>query len=254
MSNRPTRKPSASARVAQARQVDARRSAAWVYGGVAVAVVLALLLAVIVASRGDDGAAATIKGGGTIVPKGEVAYGDIVVTGAALAERPDGSTSDPAVGQVVPAITGEQFDGTALSIPATGTPKVVMFLAHWCPHCQAEVPLIAAELAQHGLPSGVDLYGVTTSTTETRVNFPPADWLRKESWPVRTIADDAANRAAAAYGVTGFPTFVAVDASGKVVARTSGELTVEQFRALVDAARTGVAPTSAAAGAASPAS
>jgi len=253
VSNRPTHKPSASARVSQARQVDTRRSAIWVYGGVAVAVVLALLLAVVVASRNDDGSAATIKGGGTIVPKGEVAYGDVTVGGTPLAERPD-EGSDPAIGQVVPAISGEQFDGASRSIPAAGTPKVVMFLAHWCPHCQAEVPLLAEELAQNGLPAGVDLYAVTTGTTDTRANFPPAEWLRDEHWPVPTIADDASNRAAAAYGVTGFPTFVAVDAAGKVVARTSGELTVEQFRALVDAARTGTAPSATGAGAASPAS
>ena len=41
------------------------------------------------------------------------------------------------------------------------------------------------------------------------------------------------------YGLSGFPFFVAVDSSGKVVERASGELTTQQFDALLAAARSG---------------
>ena len=239
MSNRPNRKPPSSVRVARAAQAaqgaDRGRRTVWIYGGVALAIVLALLVTVVATSRSDSNAAAE---GGKVVPQGDVVYGDVTVAGSALPTAPT-SGADPAVGQRVPSIAGEQFDGTALTIPASGKPKVVMFLAHWCPHCQAEVPVLTEELAESGLPTDVDLYAVTTSTSESRPNFPPADWLHDAGWPVRTIADDATNRAAEAYGVSGFPTFVAVDGSGQVVARTSGELSVEQFHQLLDAARGG---------------
>ena len=32
------------------------------------------------------------------------------------------------------------FDGAPLTIAPTGKPMLVVFLAHWCPHCNAEIP------------------------------------------------------------------------------------------------------------------
>jgi hypothetical protein len=54
---------------------------------------------------------------------------------------------------------------------------------------------------------------------------------------VPTLADSDDKQAADAFGLSAFPFFVAVDASGEVVARTSGELTTEQFADLLDRAR-----------------
>jgi len=48
------------------------------------------------------------------------------------------------------------------------------------------------------------------------------------------LADDAKQTAATSMGLTSFPYFVFVDAQGKVAARTSGEIPVTQFRAMVD--------------------
>jgi cytochrome c biogenesis protein CcmG/thiol:disulfide interchange protein DsbE len=115
---------------------------------------------------------------------------------------------------------------------------VVMFVAHWCPHCQKEVPLITAHLGGK-LPGDVDLFAVSTGVDQTAPNYPPGAWLRKENWPVPTLVDDAQGSAAKAYGLSGFPYFVVVDASGKVVDRASGEIPVEQFDALINAARSG---------------
>ncbi len=244
MSNRPSKpkSPSPSARVAEAKKAaggNSRRTLWWVGGAVAIVIVGALIVAIVATGKSDTASGVVIKGGGTVVPAGQLAFGDVIVTGPPLAPQPENGGTDPAIGQTVPSVQGEQFNGAALTIPATGKPKVVMFVAHWCPHCQKEVPIVAQDLAANGLPTDVDLFAVATSTTDTRPNYPPANWLHGENWPVPTIADNNKNAAAAAYGVGGFPFFVAVDANGKVVDRTSGEITLDQFHQLVESARTG---------------
>jgi thiol-disulfide isomerase/thioredoxin len=176
------------------------------------------------------------------VPDGQVVYGDVRVNGAALPEQPDGAPTDPAVGLKAPTLTGEQFNGNPLTLPAPGKPAIVMFVAHWCPHCQREVPEIAQYLRDNGLPTDVNLYAVATSTTDQRDNFPPASWLNREGWPVPTIADDNKGTAAQAYGIGGFPYFVVLDRNGNVVQRASGELSIDQFEALLAAARGPASP------------
>lgn len=167
----------------------------------------------------------------------ETVSGQVTITGTPLAQFPE-SGADKAVGQTFPDMSGVKVtDSSPLSITNDGRPKVVLFIAHWCPHCQKEVPLISQYLAQNGMPAGVDLYTVATSTNETRPNYPPNPWLVKEQWPVKTIADNEKNDAASAYGVTGFPYFVVVGADGKVITRTSGELTMAQFQQLIDQAK-----------------
>ncbi len=109
----------------------------------------------------------------------------------------------------------------------------MVFLAHHCPHCQAEVPRIVDWASQGLVPAGVDIYGVATGTTSSRENYPPSAWLEREGWPFPTLADSDEYAAAEAWGLTSYPYFVALDADGKVVERASGELTQEQFTALL---------------------
>ena len=131
---------------------------------------------------------------------------------------------DPAVGQDMPALTGSAFDGSPVKIASDGRPKVLFFLAHWCPHCQNEVPVIVDYLEDEGEPDGVDLFGVSTAVDDSRPNFPPSAWLDRENWPLPVLADSEGGTAAEAYGVSGFPFFVAIDADGKVVGRHAGPL------------------------------
>lgn len=162
-----------------------------------------------------------------------VATAAVTITGTPLVAARDGGT-DPAAGKAFPELSGlSTFDGSALSIAKDGRPKVIIFIAHWCPHCQREVPVIVDWLAANGTPTDVDLYAVSTGVAADRGNFPPAAWLIKENWPVPTLADDEKGSAFAAAGLTSFPSFVAVDAAGNVVLRTSGELSTSQFEALL---------------------
>ena len=99
--------------------------------------------------------------------------------------------------------------------------------------CQREIPLLADHLADDGLPAGLDLVTVATSTDTNRPNYPPSAWLESVGWTAPTLADSPEGAAAVALGLPGYPYFVAVDSQGRVVARTSGEITSDQFDQLV---------------------
>ena len=134
---------------------------------------------------------------------------------------------DIAFGWDAPTVTGSDWVGNQVTIDqADGRPKVIVFLAHWCPHCQAEVPQIQAWLNQTGGSSEVDLYGVATSINRSRPNWPPSDWLEREGWTSPTIMDQN-NRAATAYGLSAFPYWVAVNSEGKVVYRVAASIGVD---------------------------
>lgn len=193
----------------------------WLWIALGAMVALAAVVAV-VASSSPDRTRSTV---------GVEETRDVEVTGSALA--PLGAGTDPAIGQPIPVVIGATFDGTPVTIGGNGKATVVAFVAHWCPHCQREVPLLSAYLAGHPMPDGVDLVTVATSTSPDRPNYPPSAWLDREDWPGPVLADSADGTAAQAFGLTGFPYFVAVNAAGEVVGRTSGEISTEQFDQLV---------------------
>jgi len=238
MSNKPSRTASPSSRVQQASQSGQGRSfVLWI--ALAVVVVVAALVAIGVSrSSTSTAGGADSPSGGTVVPSGKVESGTVQVQGTPLPTA-RGSGSDLALGATLPTVTGEQFDGGSIVIQPTGKPQVIMGVAHWCPHCQAEVPRIQKWLDDNGMPSDVGLVTVATSNDTARPNYPAGNWLRKEQWSVPTMVDDEQNAAAAALGIGGFPAFIVVGADGKVVYRTSGEITTEQFTGLIEAARTG---------------
>lgn len=191
----------------------------------AVLVALALALAACGSSDNSDPLAA---GSGT----GECPVGE----GDALPALGDGT--DTARGCVLPTIEGVDLVGDPMTIEAEGNAKVIVVMAHWCPHCQAEIPRIVEHLADTPMPENVDLIGLSTSANPSAPNYPPTLWLKKEKWTSPTF-DDVDGTAAQSLGVNSFPFFVAVGPDGKVVARGSGELSMEQFDKLVTAAGAG---------------
>lgn len=152
------------------------------------------------------------------------------VGGSPLVELPD-DAADPAIGQAAPTLRGEDPEGTKVTAPTTGKATVVLFVAHWCPHCQAEVPVLQEWIDAGSQPDSVDLVAVATAMNEARPNYPSSDWLEREGWTSPVIADADAH-AMAAYGLSAFPFWVAVGADGQVVRRITGELTVAQITAL----------------------
>jgi cytochrome c biogenesis protein CcmG/thiol:disulfide interchange protein DsbE len=191
----------------------------WVLGGIVAVVVLVLGLVAILSTTGgkdDDGDFAQNR--------------PVTVAGTALPAEPSDGSDDPSIGLIAPEVSGQNFEGIDVSI-GHGAPTLVVFLAHWCPHCQAEVPLLVQWNNDKQVPAGLRVVGIATSTDERRENYPPSDWLAREGFPWPVLADSADLDAAAAYGVTGFPTFLLFDADGTVLWRTSGELPIEQLNA-----------------------
>jgi cytochrome c biogenesis protein CcmG, thiol:disulfide interchange protein DsbE len=168
-----------------------------------------------------------------------IGFGEVEVTGDPLPIYNSESQADPAVGLAAPTVTGADWEDVVTSIEPDGRSKIIIFLAHWCPHCQAEVPVVQNWIDQGNLPDDVDMYGITTSTDRLRPNWPPQDWLEDENWTVPTIMDDAIGSAAVAYGMAGTPFYVVLDGENNVVLRVSGEIGTAGLDQLVLAAQSG---------------
>lgn len=130
---------------------------------------------------------------------------------------------DDAIGKPVPKITGQDFQGKNVEIVPGEKPYVIAFLAHWCPHCQVEVPKIVQLYEDGELPSDVEFFAVATGTSDQRPNYPPSAWLFKEDWPWAKVADDKNATIANAFGLSGYPYLIYVNADGTVAQRMSGE-------------------------------
>lgn len=196
----------------------------WIIVGALLVVVVAI--AAVIALAGGSGK----KVISPIVAEAEQ-YQVVKVTGTALAPMAE-SGPDAALGMQAPQLDGAGFDGTPVSIKP-GKPTLVVLLAHWCPHCQREVPRLVQWNKDGGVPTGVEIVGISTSAGSDKPNWPPSAWLTREqfSWPV--LVDNNKDEAAVALGLTGFPTFVFLDAEGKVLLRTSGEVEMKDLHDMI---------------------
>ncbi len=187
----------------------------WLIGGIAALIAVAAIIAVASQSGSDE------------VVAGIEEFGQVEVVGQALPEPITGE-ADKAVGMTAPVLTGKGFTGNKI-VTSPGAPTLLVFLAHWCPHCQREVPLLVQWQRDGLVPSGLDVIGIATSSDPASPNFPPSEWLAREEfpalWPV--MADSGEKTAATAMGVSGFPFFVLIDADGKVALRISGEVEMD---------------------------
>lgn len=216
----PSRRPSAQ------RSAQRPNRTPWIIGGVVAVVVVVGVIALLVSGGGDD---APADASGSTRPAVVAENQAVDVVGSPLAPLAAG-LPDAAVGTAAPGLVGQSFDDSPVEVtPGNGSPYLVVFLAHWCPHCQAEVPELIRWNEQGRVPESLRVVAVSTAVSEERPNYPPSKWLAKEGWPWPVLADDELATAANAYGVSGFPFLVVVDAEGKVAGRTSGEKTVDEL-------------------------
>lgn len=216
----------------------ARNSRSWLWPAIIVGVIAVVALAFVLSSGGssDNGGSTTTTNanGGEIAKK-------VTVDGAALPEF-SSSVDDPAIGEAAPKLVGKNFVGGPVTLGgASGKQQVVVFFAHWCPHCQREVPIIVS-LAKDGVFDGLELGGVSTGTSADAPNYPPSDWLETVGWPAPVLVDTADQTAAKAYGLTGYPYLVFVNADGTVAGRWSGEMPESDLKAVVEAFKAGDEP------------
>jgi cytochrome c biogenesis protein CcmG, thiol:disulfide interchange protein DsbE len=161
-----------------------------------------------------------------------IGFRDVTVTGEALPALRDPGAGDPGAGMVAPTVVGTDWNNNPVTIEPDGRPKLVVFLAHWCPHCQAEVPVIQNWVNNGGVPDGVDLYAATIFTNASRIEFPPQEWLERENWTVPTVMDNQAGDIVRGYGVVGTPTYIVLDGENRNLGRLSGEIGLAGLNAL----------------------
>jgi thiol-disulfide isomerase/thioredoxin len=201
-----------------------------------VVLVLGLAGAAVLLSGGDDESS-----GGVLAP-GETpapTYGDDVqenrpveVAGDPLPGLDATGAADAAIGTPLPVVDGATFDGNAVTIGgSTDGPTMYVFLAHWCPHCNDEIPELIELRNRGGIPEDMDVVAVSTAVDNSAPNYPPSEWIIDMEWPSEwpVMADSAESTTFVVNGGGGFPYLMIVDADGNLLARDSGTKSAEEL-------------------------
>ena len=201
----PVRPPSRMAR----RRLDWR----WIVAGVSVAAIAGIVAFALWGGASTGGSA----GGGAASSVGQV-------TGPAGGQA---ATANLPVGTPAPDLTWT-LGGKSDSLSGQqGHPVLLEFFATWCPHCQAEAPLITKLSSQYSA-QGLRVFGVSSSplSQDQRSRTSVADI---QSYAERYGARfqqlyDPGLVGAQRYGIRGFPTLYVVDKSGVIRFVDSGEV------------------------------
>jgi thiol-disulfide isomerase/thioredoxin len=203
----------------------------FIAGGVAAAIA-AIVAVVLVVGGGSSSSSTTTStiasNSGDVVAAAE--FQTVEAEGEMLLplEDPD---NDPARGKIAPVVNGFGFDGAPLTIAPTGKPMLVVFLAHWCPHCNAEIPRLIEWKDSGAMPADLGVVGVSTGARDDAPNWPPSQWVVDNAWPWPVMADNEDQNAAVAFGVSGYPGLILLNGDGKVLARRSGEAGIDELKA-----------------------
>jgi thiol-disulfide isomerase/thioredoxin len=165
--------------------------------------------------------------------------GPVRLTGDPLPPLGSGDGPDPLDGPGVaaPTATALTMDGTEVTLGAgAGRGQVLVFLAHWCPVCQQEVPTLAEVVRTIGVPDGVELVAVMTGLDPGRPNWPPDAWLEREGLAATIVRDDATGTLMRAYGLNSYPAWAVIAPDGTLVGRRSGLLDATGIVTLLAAA------------------
>lgn len=148
---------------------------------------------------------------------------------------------DPAIGMAAPTLVGLDLDGNPIRIdPASDGPMMLVLLAHYCSHCNAEVPRLN-ELSEAGrFPDDLDIVAIATGSRPDAPNWPPTEWLddtMEWTYPAMLDGIDMASGsyiALDAYGVEAFPAIVLIDENGDVAYRWTGEREPDEVIELIN--------------------
>ena len=164
---------------------------------------------------------------------GNLPEGETTISGDALPEYAGENDINISAGLQAPLFSGPNQNSEIISLEKNGKSKILLFLAHWCPHCQAEVPIVQEYIDTFGLPADVEVIGILTSIDRSRDNYPPHDWLVKEGWSETQIYD-LDREIGTVYGLNAFPYWVTLDKDLIVVNRVTGKLTPDQITVLIN--------------------
>jgi cytochrome c biogenesis protein CcmG/thiol:disulfide interchange protein DsbE len=152
---------------------------------------------------------------------------------------------DIALCETAPVVSGYDYAGEEITIdPANDGPTMVVLLAHWCPHCNREIPVLNEWRDSGEIPDSLNIVGVSTGIDPDGDNYPPGEWLEAVDWQWPVLADsdagaddpddDVVTSAFRAYGGTTFPTMLLIGSDGRLLARFSGEVPADLIAASVD--------------------
>jgi len=206
---RPTKRErqraAAEQRAAARQKQQQRRTLGRILGGLAIAATV--VIAVITVTGGEEGTG----------PSGST---EVIVSGPAR--------SDPlAVGDPIPDFSAPALAGGRVAwSDFAGQPSVVSIWAPWCPHCQAELPILDRVVAEF---PDVSLVTIVTAIDDQPGPTPEA-YMAEHGLTFPTAVDDGGGTLAGAFGINGFPTVYFVDADGIVVRYASDEVSEEILR------------------------
>lgn len=210
-----------------ARNASRGNRLALILGGVAVLAFVAVVAALSAGETSDRPALSDVAGKVTV-------QGQQVV--APFPSQP--GATDPAAGSVSPVITALDYDDNPVAIGQPGQAQVLVLLAHWCPVCDQELPLLLDTVNSGLIPENVELILVTTGLDPLRPNWPPRTWLTDAGLgKVTTVRDDATSSLMRAYGLNAYPAWVAIDQEGFIVTRHQGLLSSAGVAQLLAAAQ-----------------
>lgn len=136
---------------------------------------------------------------------------------------------DAALGTVLGEVTGvEYYTQAEITVdPSDGTSRAWLIWAHWCPHCQRELPPLSEWYSENAdLYPNVELISVTSSIDPARGN-PLEPYLDELQLPFPTIVDpDLA--LAEQFGLSAYPFWVFTDGDGTTLLRVAGFLEIDQ--------------------------
>jgi thiol-disulfide isomerase/thioredoxin len=201
--------------------------------------IAAIIAVVLVVGGGNDSSSTTTSTTGNSSEATQPVNGDAVAAAEYQLVQAQGEMllaledpdNDPARGKIAPVLNGFGFDGAPLTVAPTGKPMLVVFLAHWCSHCNAEVPRLIEWKNSGTMPADMEVFGVSTGARDDAPNWPPSQWVVDKGWPWPVMADSEDQNAALAFGVSGYPGMILLDGNGKVLARRSGEASIEELKA-----------------------
>ena len=158
--------------------------------------------------------------------------GEINVVGDSLPQYAGENDDNVALGLAAPTFSAPDQNSEIFQLEKNGNSKALLFLAHWCPHCQREVPVVQRFIDSNGVPPGIDVIAVATSIDRGRDNYPPQEWLQREGWSETQIYD-LDREIGEAYGLNAFPYWVFLDKDLNVLARRTGNLPEDMVGALL---------------------
>ena len=158
--------------------------------------------------------------------------GEINVVGDSLPQYAGENDDNVALGLAAPTFSAPDQNSEIFQLEKNGNSKALLFLAHWCPHCQREVPVVQRFIDSNGVPPGIDVIAVATSIDRGRDNYPPQEWLEREGWSETQIYD-LDREIGEAYGLNAFPFWVFLDKDLNVLARRTGNLPEDMVGALL---------------------